>query len=88
VPTYEYECQSCGHRFEQRQAITQAPLAACPECGGSVGRLLSGGAGILVKGGEHKGSRHASGGCSLERAGTTCCGRQERCDKPPCGGGR
>jgi putative FmdB family regulatory protein len=88
MPTYEYECRSCGHRFEHRQAITEAPIAVCPQCGGGVGRLLSGGAGILVRGADRKAARHSGGGCSLEREGATCCGRQERCDKPPCGGGR
>jgi len=88
MPTYEYECRSCGHRFEHRQAITEAPIAACPECGGEVRRLVSGGAGILVRGGDQNAGRRPGGGCSLEREGTTCCGRQERCDKPPCGGGR
>jgi putative FmdB family regulatory protein len=86
MPTYEYECRSCGHRFEHRQAITEAPIASCPECGGDVSRLVSGGAGILVRGADQNAGRHSGGGCSLEREGTTCCGRQERCDKPPCGG--
>lgn len=86
MPTYEYECRSCGHRFEHRQTMSEAPIAACPECGGEVARLVSAGAGILVKGGAQKGGRHAGGGCGFEREGTTCCGRQERCDKPPCGG--
>ena len=88
MPTYEYECQSCGRRFERRQAITESPIALCPECGGEVHRLLSGGAGILVRGGDQNGSQRPGGGCSLEREGTTCCGRQERCGEPPCGGGR
>jgi putative FmdB family regulatory protein len=88
VLTYEYECRSCGHRFEHRQAITEAPVAACPVCGSHAGRLLSAGAGILVKGSGQRSGRHAGGGCSLEGEGTTCCGRQERCDKPPCSGNR
>ena len=86
--TYEYECRSCDRRFEHRQAITEAPIAACPECGGEVRRLLSGGAGILVRGGDQEGDRRPGGGCSLEREGTTCCGRQERCDQRVCGEGR
>jgi putative FmdB family regulatory protein len=86
VPTYEYECRSCGHHFEHRQAMSEAPISACPECGGEVTRLVSAGVGILVKGGVQKGGRPAGRSCSLEREGTTCCGRQERCDTPPCGG--
>jgi putative FmdB family regulatory protein len=50
VPTYEYECRQCGHRFEVFQSIKDAPLAACERCGGEVRRLISGGAGLLFKG--------------------------------------
>ena len=51
MPTYEYECDSCDHRFEAFQSITAAPLQKCPECGRKqVRRLISGGAGFLFKG--------------------------------------
>ena len=50
MPTYEYECLSEGHRFEEFQNITDAPLTTCPECGGEVRRLISGGAGFLFRG--------------------------------------
>lgn len=85
MPTYEYECEGCHHRFERRQGITEAPLAACPACGGTVRRLLSGGAGILVRGGDRPGGAGDGDGCSLERTGATCCGRTERCGQSPCG---
>lgn len=88
MPTYEYACESCGLNFERRQAITDPPLAECPECGGEVRRLISGGAGFVLKGpGRGKTTGRAGQGCSLEREGRTCCGRAERCGKPPCGGG-
>ena len=50
MPTYDYECRKCGHRFEQFQSITAAPLKTCPKCKGRLARLLSGGAGIIFKG--------------------------------------
>ena len=50
MPTYEYECDACGHRFEKFQPITAKPLKTCPECGKRVRRLIGGGAGILFKG--------------------------------------
>jgi putative FmdB family regulatory protein len=40
MPLYEYECFLCGHRFERIQRVSDAPADACPECGGSVRRLL------------------------------------------------
>lgn len=50
MPTYEYECQKCGHIFEAFQLMTAKPLRKCPECGGKVKRLLGTGAGIIFKG--------------------------------------
>lgn len=50
MPTYEYECQKCGHRFEQFQSIKAEPLKKCPTCGKKVKRLVGAGAGILFKG--------------------------------------
>jgi len=81
--TYEYQCNACGLRFERRQAITEPALVECPECHGEVRRLIGPGAGFIVKGGGH-GSAGQASACSLERGGRTCCGRDERCSKPPC----
>ncbi|MDQ1353999.1 MAG: hypothetical protein QG657_4308 [Acidobacteriota bacterium] len=85
MPTYDYQCNKCGLRFERRQAMTEAPLAQCPGCGGEVHRLISGGAGFIIKGaGPHQTGRNKEG-CSFEASGTTCCGRSQRCDTPSCG---
>ncbi len=50
MPTYDYKCKKCGHRFELFQSMTDEPLAACPECGGKVERLIGTGAGLIFKG--------------------------------------
>ncbi|HSV26901.1 MAG TPA: zinc ribbon domain-containing protein [Sedimentisphaerales bacterium] len=51
MPTYEYICEDCGHRFEQFQSITAKPLRKCPKCGKSkLARLIGTGAGIIFKG--------------------------------------
>jgi putative FmdB family regulatory protein len=41
MPIYEYECLSCGKRTEWLQKMSDAPLAACPNCGGEVKKLIS-----------------------------------------------
>lgn len=41
MPLYEYECQSCGHRFEMLQKVADSPLTSCVKCEGKVERLLS-----------------------------------------------
>lgn len=52
MPTYEYECQKCGHQFEEFQSITADPLKSCVSdgCRGKVKRLIGGGGGLLFKG--------------------------------------
>lgn len=51
MPTYEYECQACGERFELFQSITAQPVKKCTSCGRPRARRLVGtGAGILFKG--------------------------------------
>jgi putative FmdB family regulatory protein len=49
MPTYVYQCSQCGYRFEARQHMTDDPLTTCPQCGGSIHRVLFP-AGIVFKG--------------------------------------
>ncbi len=79
MPTYEHECRACGRRFDSFQPMSGPMVVRCPECGGEARRLISAGAGVVVK--KSDASR------SLRSRGRTCCGRDERCDKPPCGDG-
>jgi putative FmdB family regulatory protein len=42
MPLYEYQCETCAHRFEVIQKFSDAPIDVCPKCGGSpVMKLLS-----------------------------------------------
>jgi len=50
MPTYEYECESCHHHFEEFQTMTEKPIRKCPKCGKKVKRLISSGAGFIFKG--------------------------------------
>lgn len=50
MPTYEYECEACGHAFERFQSMSDEPIRTCPECGGAVRRLISAGGGLVFKG--------------------------------------
>ncbi len=49
MPTYEYVCRQCGHRFEAWQHMTDDPLKVCPKCGAAIHRVLYP-AGIVFKG--------------------------------------
>lgn len=50
MPTYEYECTHCGHRFEVFQKMSDKPLNKCPKCNKGVKRLIGSGSGIIFKG--------------------------------------
>lgn len=73
MPIYEYRCLSCGNISEIWEGVgSRRDSLVCKYCGGkSLERVLS--ISHLVKNPRPKGS--------------TCCGRDERCDKPPCSAG-
>jgi putative FmdB family regulatory protein len=51
MPTYEYQCDACKHRFEELQSFSEAPLKKCPKCKkNKLQRLLGTGAAIIFKG--------------------------------------
>jgi putative FmdB family regulatory protein len=50
MPTYEYECKSCGHTFDVFQSMSDEPVKDCPQCGREVRRRINGGSGIIFKG--------------------------------------
>ena len=72
MPVYEYRCRDCGRTFE---ALVRSDAGAvCPACGSSsLAKLLS--APVVLS------------GQTARPAGHTCCGREERCAKPPCSDG-
>lgn len=52
MPTYDYQCQTCGHAFEAKQSMKDPHLKDCPQpgCAGSVRRKIGLGAGFIFKG--------------------------------------
>lgn len=50
MPTYEYECRTCGYVFERVQNMSDDPVRDCPECGQAVRRNIFGGSGVIFKG--------------------------------------
>src|SRR5687768_16354950 len=51
MPTYEYECDACGHVFDVFQSITEPNKKKCPECGKpKLRRLFGTGAAVMFKG--------------------------------------
>lgn len=74
MPVYDYKCQKCGMISEMFQRKASDRPESCPQCGSSsLEKMLS--APGLVKMAE------------TSKSGATCCGREDRCDTPPCSSG-
>ena len=51
MPTYDYECDACGHEFELFQTISEGVKKKCPKCKKlKLRRLFGTGAAVVFKG--------------------------------------
>jgi putative FmdB family regulatory protein len=51
MPTYQYQCKTCGHVLEELQSMSEPPLIRCPSCGNdTLARVMGTGAGLIFKG--------------------------------------
>ena len=51
MPTYDYECDGCGHTFELYQSISADPEKTCPSCKKKkLRRLIGTGGAVMFKG--------------------------------------
>lgn len=69
MPTYQYACKQCDHRFEAVQSFSDASLSECPQCAGQL-RKLFGSVGVIFKGSGfyRNDSRSGSGKTATETA--------------------
>lgn len=77
MPTYEYECTTCGAQFEREQKITEDPIKECPECGNSVKRVISASS-FVLKGSGWYVTDYARKNSSSS-ASQSACGAKEAC---------
>jgi putative FmdB family regulatory protein len=74
MPIYEYKCKSCGAISEFLTTLRNNETISCRSCGSLKLEKIMSAASFL--------------GRTMDRvAGHTCCGREERCDTPPCSTG-
>jgi putative FmdB family regulatory protein len=72
MPTYDYECDACQHRFEEFQSITSEALRKCPKCGRrKLRRLIGPGAAIVFKGSGFYCTDHRSAAYKKDAAADT-----------------
>jgi putative FmdB family regulatory protein len=72
MPIYEYRCSQCGRVSEFLIGVGQGNVEInCKYCGSKeLSKMISAPSAVSGK----IGSQH----------GKTCCGKEERCDRPPC----
>ena len=74
MPIYEFRCDECGRTSEHLMASGDEENIICGSCGSTkMTRVLSA-------------PSHFSFGTG-QMPNRTCCGRQERCETPPCSEG-
>lgn len=67
MPTYQYACTDCDHRFEAVQSFSDASLTTCPQCSGKL-RKVYGSVGVVFKGSGFYRTDSRSGGTSTTPA--------------------
>lgn len=73
MPTYEYECLECKHRFEVEHSMNADPVQECIRCGKKVRKVFSS-AGIIFKGsGFYKNDYRKKGGESSPKQADSAC---------------
>ena len=92
MPIYEYECGSCGHRFEAIQKMSDPVLKDCPSCGQSGLKKLISAAGFQLKGTgwyatDFKGGGHKKDGQKKENPSDSSDTTPPKKKAGGCGGG-
>jgi len=90
MPTYEYECQACGHAFDELQTMVEAKLTKCPKCHkNKLARLIGSGSGMIFKGsGFYETDYKKKTGSSSDKKASSKPGSSPSTAAPatPCGG--
>ena len=82
MPTYQYACTACDHRFEAVQSFTDASLTECPACSGNLRKVFSS-VGIVFKGSgfyrtdSRSGGGGVAGGSTKSESGKSESGKSE-----------
>ncbi len=80
MPAYDYKCNSCDHRFEERQSFYDDPVASCPVCQSEASRqfvavpIVFKGSGFYVndygKGSSYTSTKSETNGASADSGGS------------------
>jgi putative FmdB family regulatory protein len=51
MPTYDYACENCGHKWDVEQKMSEDPIRKCPKCGKLKAKRQITGGNFILKGG-------------------------------------
>ncbi|UCD97908.1 MAG: zinc ribbon domain-containing protein [Chloroflexota bacterium] len=71
MPTYTYQCDNCGVRFDRHQKFSENPLTVCPECSQKALRKIYTPVGIVFKGSGFYATDHRSPSGGLRKNGSS-----------------
>jgi putative FmdB family regulatory protein len=74
MPIFDFKCRDCGRIGEVYLRNTSSEPDPCPDCGSVKWEKLPSAPGAILT-------------AKSSPPGTTCCGRYERCEEPPCASG-
>ena len=77
MPTYDYRCEACEHRFELTQSIKDDPITVCPTCGEEAVVKVFGVPGIAFKGSGFYKTDNRSSSSSSESSSSTSSGSSD-----------
>ena len=73
MPTYEYKCEACQHRFDVMQSFSESPITECPECKDTVQRVIGKNVLVHFKGdGFYVNDHNKSAACPKTDSSETC----------------
>ena len=81
MPTYTYQCDNCGVRFERHQKFSEKPLVFCPECSKKTLRKIFTPVGIVFKGSGFYATDHRSPSGVSRKNGSTAEESDSKSDK-------
>lgn len=82
MPTYSYQCENCGVRFDRYQKFSEAPLTRCPECCKKTLRKIYTPVGIVFKGSGFYATDHRSPSGGNQPAGSSKSEGEDKSAKP------
>jgi putative FmdB family regulatory protein len=80
MPTYDYQCEKCGHNLEAFHKISDPPLKRCEKCGqDTLIRRPGGGIGLAFSGDGFYSTMYGSKPSTNSQGGCCPCGSKDKC---------